>query len=221
MLALLEGAGIPTVADVRLYTPPDSRDRWDDFARREGVGGKTALLASTSRWASKDWPRERWSVLACALIERGYERVLFTGTASDRAAVEAAMPQGRARQLSIDLTGRIDLGMMMAAMESTAVVVSNDSAAMHIAAGLQRPLLGLFGPTDPREAAPFGRPESVVTSESARVFLEKGGHYRDRGLGDALMQAISVDAVLTALDAGKHLAGLPTRTLAGDAVGAP
>ncbi|MSR40346.1 MAG: lipopolysaccharide heptosyltransferase family protein [Phycisphaerales bacterium] len=208
MLALLEGAGIPTVDDGRLYAPPDAGERWNDFARREGVSGKVALLASTSRWASKDWPRASWSALAEALLARGYERVLFTGMASERDAVEAAMPQGRARQASIDLAGRTDLGMTMAAIASSALVISNDSAAMHIAAGLQRPLLGLFGPTDPKEAAPFQRSESIVTSDAARAFLAKGGHYRDRGLGDELMRAISVESVLAAIDAEQHCAGL-------------
>ncbi len=210
MLALLEGARIPAIADARLYTPSDSKERWHDFARKEGVSGKIAILASTSRWASKDWPRERWSELAEALIARGFDRVLYTGTANERTAVAAAMPQGRARQLAIDLAGRIDLGTMMAAIEASELVIANDSAAMHIAAGLQRPLLGLFGPTDPREAAPLHRARSVVTSDASRAFLAQGGHYRDRGLGDALMRTISVESVLAALDAGQHLEGLAT-----------
>ena len=214
MLSLLEGASIPTVRDSRLYTPPDAQERWSDFARREGISGRTALLATTSRWASKDWPRSHWRSLAEALLARGYERILFTGTASERAQVAAAMPEGRARLSSIDLAGRTDLGMTMAAIQSSALVISNDSAALHIAAGLQRPLLSLFGPTDPRESAPFQRQASVVQSRLAAEFLALGGHYRDRKIGDKIMQGIEVHDVLSALDAAQHLAGLSESSVA-------
>ena len=89
----------------------------------------------------------------------------------------------------------------MAAIQSSALVISNDSAALHIAAGLQRPLLSLFGPTDPRESAPFQRQASVVQSRLAAEFLALGGHYRDRNIGDKIMQGIEVHDVLSALDA--------------------
>jgi ADP-heptose:LPS heptosyltransferase len=97
------------------------------------------------------------------------------------------------------LAGRTSIGETMAAIAASSLVVANDSAATHMAVGFRRPLLTLFGPTDPAEAGPFRRPRSVVRSPAA---AGRAVHYRDRGLGDSIMRAISVESVLAALDRG-------------------
>jgi ADP-heptose:LPS heptosyltransferase len=202
MLGLLAGAGIPTVADARLVAPAESVESWRRLGRELGAGAsgtRYAVLAPTSRWISKEWPAERWRELATELLGRGFDSVVLCGSAGERERVEAARPAGTAGVRVVNAAGRISIGETMAAIAEASLVVANDSAPTHMAVGFDRPLLSLFGPTDPAEAGPFRRPRSVVRSPAAGA---RPVHYRDRGLGDAIMRAISVETVLAALDRG-------------------
>ena len=77
-------------------------------------------------------------------------------------------------------------------MREAAILLGNDSAMLHAAAGFGSPLVGLFGPTDPAVCGPYGRIEDTIRSSEA------GGdvHYRDRTLGDRLMRGIPVEQVV-------------------------
>jgi ADP-heptose:LPS heptosyltransferase len=96
----------------------------------------------------------------------------------------------------VDFSGRTSIGQLMAMVQSAAMTVSNDSAALHMAAGLGGRCLGLFGPTDPASVGPWRRPRSAI-----RVALEPGEcpAYRDSSLGDSMMRRLSVDEVYARL----------------------
>ena len=65
-----------------------------------------------------------------------------------------------------------------------------------MAVGLERPLVALFGPTDPREVGPYGHESSVLRDPSAKG----GGHDYRSGDGPApSMEALTVDAVFNAM----------------------
>ena len=42
------------------------------------------------------------------------------------------------------------------------LVITNDTGPMHIAAALQKPIIALFGPTDPNGTGPYGQRQNVI-----------------------------------------------------------
>jgi heptosyltransferase-2 len=59
----------------------------------------------------------------------------------------------------LDLIGQTPLQALPAYLERCAVVVSNDTGPMHVAAAVGRPIVALFGPTTPEMGfAPYGVP---------------------------------------------------------------
>jgi ADP-heptose:LPS heptosyltransferase len=56
---------------------------------------------------------------------------------------------------TIDLRGRIQLAELPALIHRASVVVSNDSAPLHIASSLKKPLVALFGPTSAMRYGPY------------------------------------------------------------------
>jgi ADP-heptose:LPS heptosyltransferase len=42
------------------------------------------------------------------------------------------------------------------------LMVTNDTGPMHVAAALGKPLIALFGPTEPRRTGPYGQLENVL-----------------------------------------------------------
>lgn len=104
------------------------------------------------------WPAERFAALASRLIREDGVRVAITGAKSERditASVLCAagpLPTGRL----LDLGGALSIGALNALFQRAALVVSNDSGPMHLAAAQGAPTLGLFGPETPVMYAPLG-----------------------------------------------------------------
>jgi ADP-heptose:LPS heptosyltransferase len=115
------------------------------------------------------------------------------GAPSEREQVRACMP----RTGAIDLCGALPLGEWFAALAGAEAVVANDSAAVHAAAALGRPLVGIYGATDPAAVGPYRRAESVVAPPG--VAPSDPHAYRDARMVQR-MELIPVDAVERRLD---------------------
>jgi ADP-heptose:LPS heptosyltransferase len=60
------------------------------------------------------------------------------------------------------LCGQTSLPEMIEWLRRCELMVTNDTGPMHAAAALGKPLVALFGPTEPRRTGPYGHLESVL-----------------------------------------------------------
>ena len=60
--------------------------------------------------------------------------------------------------------GRTSLGVMVALLRRSDVLLTNDSGPMHIAAALGVCTVALFGPTDPVRTGPYGLGHNVFST---------------------------------------------------------
>lgn len=103
-----------------------------------------ALAPGAAYGPAKQWPVEHFAELARLILERTELDVVVCGTPAESPAAER-IAAGRERVH--DLCGRTDLAQLAALLARAEGVVSNDSGAMHLAAALGRPQVGLFGST--------------------------------------------------------------------------
>jgi len=87
-------------------------------------------------------------------------RFVILGTASDQ-ALARVMVAG-APERCLDLTGQTTLAEMIEWLRLSALVITNDTGPLHIAAALKKPIVALFGPTDPRRTGPYGQLDQVL-----------------------------------------------------------
>ena len=62
----------------------------------------------------------------------------------------------------LDLTGNTSLPEMIEWIRVGEYIMTNDTGPMHVAAALGKPVIALFGPTDPRRTGPYGQIEDVL-----------------------------------------------------------
>ena len=201
MLNLLVAEDIELVCDMRLYVAQPDEQWWAKSLGRLGIDtGEYVVLAPTSRWPSKRWPGEHWSALIEPLLERGVKHLVLIGSPSERAQVRwlALNPACMGRSV-IDLVGSTTVGQTMAIVQGAKMVIANDSAPLHMAVGLARPCVALFGPTAPARVGPYERPEAVLRHPA--LALQTAINFKDPKLGDALMRAIRPADVLQRVDA--------------------
>lgn len=163
-LALTVALGAPPVPLTASISVPDVvRGAAAARLREAGwSGGPIAVFAPGAAFGpAKRWPPERVGALAAALARgRGLTPVVV-GAANDAATaaeVRAAYEQqGAAASLPtlVNLTGLTDLPELAGVLAQAAVVVSNDSGAMHLAGAVGAPVVAVFGPTDHHRTAPL------------------------------------------------------------------
>ena len=93
---------------------------------------------------------------------------------------------------AVNLCGQLSLAEWLAAIAGSGAVVANDSAATHAAVGFGRPLVAIYGATDPAAVGPFGRADSVVSPPG---IAPTDPHAYRRDALAMRMQLVSVDAV--------------------------
>ncbi len=204
MLALIEAEGIEPVRDMRLYVPPDAAQWWrQERAVRDPEDRGYAVIAPTSRWASKRWPAARFAALAGHLLASGHDCVVLVGGADERSQIGPLLERaGRDRRM-VDLVGQTSVGGLMAVIESAALVVANDSAALHMAVGFERPYVALFGPTDASLVGPYRGEQWVIQPPVDPKRL----NHKDAALGSSIMERITVEQVIERIE--QRLAGQP------------
>lgn len=152
-------------------------EQWDAFPEdsRQRLGSlqnRIVLLPGAGR-AEKVWPIERLRAVARHF---GAQSLVVWGPGERKLAdqVEAPMaPETNLRELAF-LLGKAKM------------VVGADTGPLHLAAALGTPVVGLFGPTDPRRNGPYGQLDGVID------------HFR----GSRTMESITVDEVIAAVEKG-------------------
>lgn len=196
MLTLVEALGVPAVRDMRLYAVPGDLAAVDADGRF--AGRRFAVLAPTSRWPGKRWPAERFAELARELLTRGFERVVLVGGANERDQCAPLVQLAGREPRVVDLVGATTVGGLLAVIARSSLVVANDSAALHMAVGLDKPLVGLFGPTDVAKVGPYGRERDVIQHVRPGERLD----HKNEAAGRAMMDRIVVAEVLQRIGSG-------------------
>jgi lipopolysaccharide heptosyltransferase I len=193
---LLGFADLPM--DFSITVTEDDRRRAAALLKQAGFlpGQRYMVLVPGARWQTKCWPVERYGRLAAEIKRRHYLDSILVGGASDVGPADqaAAASQGAAR----NLCGGTTLRQLAAFIERAAVVVTADSTPMHMAAALERPLLALFGPTNPRRTGPYGRLHDVLRLElrCSPCYLRK---LSQCPYGQACLRDLSVEQVADAV----------------------
>ena len=145
------------------------------------------LINPGAGWGAKRWPVERYSSVAKDLIAKGLRVVVNAGPGElplaetiTQATDGAAIPLTCSLHQLISLTRRVGL------------VIAGDTGPLHLACALGRPVVGIYGPTDPSRNGPFGTRFKVLRSPESRR-----DHTRHEA-PEAGLLTISPDDVLSA-----------------------
>jgi len=160
-LRLLEPWAPDAVERHRPTLPVDAA--WADAHRPPALAdvppGYVVLAPGAEYGPAKQWPVEHYAAAAAALEADG-RRIVVAGLPADRPLGERI---ARAAPGTLNLCGETALPGLVALLARAALLVSNDSGAMHIAAALGLPQVALFGSTNPVWTGPANPAARVLT----------------------------------------------------------
>lgn len=184
-------------ADFSFPIPSTAVARIAQLLRQHGIAGEGLLLMSPgTNWETKHWRSDSFAEVARHLMRKGWS-VALIGSGRDQEAcrrVAAAAPG------VVDLCGQTTLSELAALVHRSAGCVTNDSGPMHLAVALDRPVVSIFGPTDPLWIGPYRRPDAVLKAElpCAPCYLRE---LRRCPHDQACMREVSAEAVIRRIEA--------------------
>ncbi len=149
--------------DPLLPVDPDA-ERWCDewlAAVFPGDARPIALIAPGAGWGAKRWPPQRYADVACGLADRGM-RVLVNSGPGEEALAAPIVAAAQAIPLAVRLP------QLIALTRRITLCVGGDTGPIHLASALGRPVVGIYGPTDPSRNGPFGTHATVLRSPGSR-----------------------------------------------------
>lgn len=129
-------------------------------AFRAEVGGEYAALVPASANRNKDWPAERMAAVADGLHERfGLRSVLVGGPGAREKAIAREIVE-RARVQPVWALGD-GVRHLLWLIDGAKLLISPDSGPVHMARALEKPVVGLYGHTNPWRVGPYRWCESL------------------------------------------------------------
>jgi lipopolysaccharide heptosyltransferase II len=146
------------------------------------TGGPWAVLHPGSTAASRRYPPELFASAADGLARLGWQ-VVLTGDAHERPLVEHV--RGAMHHTAASLAGMLRLEELAAVIQSAPVLISNNTAAAHIAAAVGTPVVDLYALTNPQHT-PWGVSHRVLFHDVPCRYCYKSvcpeGHHGCLGL---------------------------------------
>lgn len=149
-LSLIEPLGIRDASTtIKLQVPAAAREKANEIRRAHRIDHPFVIFHPGSARMEKFWHAQRWAeVIDYARTVLKFTPVLTSGNSALEQRHIAEI-KSKLAQPVIDLSGKIDLLTLTALIEQARMIVTVDTAPMHLAAAMETPQVILFGPTNP------------------------------------------------------------------------
>ncbi|HXV28304.1 MAG TPA: lipopolysaccharide heptosyltransferase II [bacterium] len=184
---------------LELWPDPVAENRVREWLSPNGspAPAKTVglVIGASPKWPTKRWPLENFRELSGNLIKKHNCRVVLLGAEEDAEAAEG-FANGSSSHL-INLVGKTSLEDLVSLVKSLDVLVTGDTAPLHIAAAMKTRIVSIFGPTDSKRHMPPANKAVVLTRHLPCQPCYKGECRNEEKL--ACLKKISVEEVLQAV----------------------
>ena len=138
-------------------------EKVDEFLAKSKFSDGAALagIAPGSVWKTKRWLEDRYTELTKNLLAEGFSVALIGGREDGRLCQEIKV--GAASPRVAVAAGELSLLQSAELIRRCRVLVSNDSAPMHLAVAMRTPVVAIFGATVPEFGfAPYGNNSAIL-----------------------------------------------------------
>lgn len=160
----LENLGIDTSnAEFYLYTSPEDESYIDNFLKKTGIGENLVVVSPGSKSYIKRWTKEGFASVSDMLIKELKVDVVMVGDSSDNAFIQEIAKLTKNKV--INFSGRTTLRQLISLIKRASLLITNDSAPLHIASATNVNTIVFFGPTNPNKYGPLAEKSFVIRKE--------------------------------------------------------
>jgi heptosyltransferase-1 len=129
-------------------------------------GGKFVIMNPAAGDRPRRWGAQRYADLAVAIHRRFYLPTVLIGSGKDVRICDRIIELASAGGCSAvyNAAGKTDLKVLAALLSTCTLQICGDTGSAHIGSAVGTPTIGLYGPTDPAHAGPWGQLDKVVVA---------------------------------------------------------
>ena len=159
-----------------------------------GYEGKPVVLIHPGAgWGAKRWPAQRYGAVVRQLQQQNATVLINAGPGEESMAQEVVHASGGcARALAMTLE------QLIAVTRRATLVIGGDTGPLHLAGALGKPVVAIFGPTDPARNGPYALP-AQLPSVVLRHPSSKRDHSRRREPESGLLSITEDEVTCAAL----------------------
>jgi heptosyltransferase-1 len=131
------------------------------------MGKPVVLIHPGGGWGAKRWPTKRYGAVAEAFAVRGGVVLVNAGPGEELLAQEVVAASGLAYD-QVHVVG-CSLEELIALTRRVSLVIGGDTGPVHLACALGKPVVGIYGPTDPMRNGPYGSRFRVLRNPESRT----------------------------------------------------
>jgi predicted lipopolysaccharide heptosyltransferase III len=178
-----------------LDVPQSAYEKADVLRGKSKITKPYVILHPGSARQEKLWEPRRWAeIIDCFGRSDSVDLLLTSGPSRDEQVHITAIKSNTQKKI-IDLSGKTDLLTLAALIGEARLLVTVDSAPMHLAAAMRTPQVILFGPTNPFHWRPRESPALILQGKSIEPITEFSP-VQPR----LPMRQVSTEAVVSAMD---------------------
>lgn len=121
---------------------------------------KLVLFNVGAAWETKRWFPEKWVELIEMMKTKEFFSLLLWGDEEEKALATEVH-----KKTQVPLAPFLSLKEVMALVKESSLLVSGDTFSLQVACALSRPVVGIFGPSNPRRNGPFSPRDKVAFHE--------------------------------------------------------
>jgi len=183
----------------QLYVPGERIKKAEQIFREENMPPNCPVIAfhPFSLWKYKELEIQQCVLLIDYIQNTWGVGVMITGSPDERA--RASQVVDRCRKPVVNLAGKTSIGELPAVLRGCRLFVGVDTAALHIAAAVGVPTVGIFGPSSPVSWAPRGEQHCIVSKNMPCVpCRQKGCQNSEKS---RCLEALTLEEIAAAVDA--------------------
>lgn len=138
-------------------------EAWCDRLLASSGSRPVALINPGAGWGAKRWPVDRYAKVARGLMERGF-RILVNAGPNEEPMADVIVKETSGGAIPLATS----LDQLVAISRRIALCVAGDTGPLHLACALGRPVVGIYGPTDPSRNGPYGTQFRVLRSPTSK-----------------------------------------------------
>ncbi len=175
-----------------LIVTPQDTSYIENILNEKKLSGSSKLIVVSpgARSQIKRWDKHNFSQLCNRLVKEGWD-VVLVGDKTDAPIctyVCQANPEG-----VLNLCEKTSISQLAALLKRAKLLITNDSAVMHLGSYLDVPVAAIFGPTDENKYGPWSQDNIVIKKD---IFCRPCEKARCRFTNLACLSCLKVDDVL-------------------------
>jgi len=146
-----------------IHIPKEDDDYIADLIIKENIVGSFVVINPGSKSHIKRWSAEGFAAVADSIVSECGMKVIFIGTENDKDVVAGTIIKMKGAYHNF--VSKTNIRQLAALIKRSRLVITNDSAPLHLACAVGTKTLAIFGPTDPKKYGPTGDLDFVISKK--------------------------------------------------------